>query len=105
MRLLTQPEAVNHQIKLAALPDQPTQIQAIEAIELLDDLQYTFFKMALKEEKYKDRRYAEGIRLGDQLIELAEEHNVCYSCYQPGYVCFCGSQFNNWFDNEELYLS
>jgi hypothetical protein len=96
-----------HQVRISELESLPklTTLQAIELLELLDNLQYTFFKMAFKEKQYKSHRLAEGARLGDQLIDLAKEHDICYTCYQPGHVCTCGREFDGWWNAEEMYES
>jgi len=104
MRLLTQDEAKGHIEKMLALTDlpEPTQRQVIEAVELLDDLQYSYYGLSCKAKKPIAVRIiaANFQRTRDQ---LANDHDVCTTCYQPGHVCFCGREFDGWWDVEELY--
>ena len=106
MKLLTQDEAKEHLAKMNVLTDltELTELQAIGAIELLDDLQFSFYMMARKAED-PERLKSEAVRLRDSMYELAKEHDVCTCCYQPGHVCRCGSEHDDWWNDEDKWTS
>ena len=90
MRLLTQDEAKIQLAKLKLLGQvaELNQQQAIEAIELLDNLQYSYRKQAHLSENPASIQTA-SCELEQVRDELANKFNICTCCYQPFCVCIC----------------
>lgn len=90
MRLLTQDEARMQLARIEALGwiADLGQLQAIEAIELLDNLQYSYHKRAhLSDTPASIQKAARELEQARD--DLAENFGICTCCYLPLCVCAC----------------
>ncbi len=109
MKLLTQDDAKEHLKRMNTLTSlsELSQLQAIEAIELLDDLQYSYHVMASKQEDVSEREkiYAAAKGVRDTMYQMADDYDICSACYQPGYVCRCGCEHDDWWNDEDKWTA
>ena len=107
MRLLTRDKAKTAlaQIKSLGQIADLTQEQAIEAVELLDDLGYSYHKQANNSNDPSSEIRSAAKQLAETRDKMAVEWDICTCCYQPRSVCSCGREFDGWWDAEKLYIN
>ena len=104
MKLLTQNQAqiILARVNVLSKLENLTQMQAIEAVELLDDLAYSYHKMTNSVNDPDQSIRLAANELADKRDELADEFDICTCCYQPNNNCYCGREFDDWL-NEKHY--
>ena len=96
MKLLTQDQAAVSiaRVKQLGTANELTQAQAIEVIEHLDDLQYSYWKRADRADDPGTIR-ATSCQLRDTMHSIARDYGICTCCYLPFTVCSCDDHWMN----------
>lgn len=103
MKLLTQDQAAAsiERVRQLGCTSELTQSQALEVIEHLDDLQYTYLRCAHKADDPDAVRDA-ARQLNDSLLHIALVHGLCDCCHLPHTVCSCDDHWMNHITEEGM---
>ena len=104
MKLLTQDEAKITLARINILSDLPnlTQLQAIEAIKLLDDLQFSYHKKANSGNDPNGKIRLAAKQSQQIRDEIADDWDICICCYLPMHICQCGREFDGMYNDDEI---